>query len=61
MPINIDGTITSPIMDYVPVVRCKDCKHCYEYYGVLLCKRRDACYGVNDDFFCAWGERREDE
>lgn len=75
LPIKFDGHIVSvwkndidnaPTVDAVPVVRCKDCKHsCHKNvygvdctfcnYGVCL-----ACE-VEDDFFCAEGERREDD
>lgn len=37
----------------VEIVTCKDCKYCYE----------NSCdfdgWGVNDDYFCAKGERRK--
>ena len=42
------------------VVRCKDCKNSYENIGGRVC-----AYGVcvdcevADDFFCAYGERRD--
>ena len=39
----------------VEVVTCKDCKHNYE----------NSCdldgYGIDDDFYCANGERKENE
>lgn len=38
---------TAPSID---IVRCKECKHIEEYM----------CRGIDDDFFCADGER-EDE
>lgn len=45
------------------VVRCKDCKHrdpedhkCDS--GAL--ERAGCIFPVQDDYFCAWGERRED-
>ena len=50
--------------DLVEVVRCKDCKHrdpedhkCDS--GAL--ERAGCMFPVGDDYFCAWGERREDE
>jgi hypothetical protein len=59
-----------PTADVVPVVRCKDCKHCrkpkgkerYRYFeGVLLCESYemsdDVC-AVNPDDYCSYGERR---
>ena len=56
---------TAPTIDAVPVVRCKDC-----VYRVIV---RDPlmgtmdCYGCRvmryneDDWFCSFGERRDDE
>ncbi len=53
-----------PLLDAVEVVRCKDCKHrdpedhkCDS--GAL--ERAVCVFPVADDYFCAWGERREDE
>lgn len=53
-------------VDFVEVVRCKDCKHATFY----VCKN-DACYrgiiceyqiGTDDEnFFCSYGERRTDD
>ena len=40
------------IVDAVPVVRCKDCK----YFKTRLCENEDNY----DDWFCADGERKED-
>ena len=61
----INGLKIEPIVDAVPVVRCKDCKHwMYEYDDVGLCVtdvpdiegvQRLACD------FCSYGERRTDE
>ena len=58
----------APTIDAVPVVRCKDCKrrksaakngrvywNGYEYYCEI------AHYGVLDDGFCFYGERKDDE
>lgn len=57
-----------PSADVVPVVRCKNCKRRmsaakngrvywdgYEYYCGI------AHYGVTDDGFCFYGERKDDE
>lgn len=55
-------------IDAVPVVRCRDCKHCRELNredrieeayadGVLWCKNQ--LDGVWPDDFCSYGERRE--
>lgn len=42
-----------PDCPLVEIVTCKDCKYCYE----------NSCdfdgWGVNDDYFCAKGERRK--
>ena len=49
--------------DIVEVVRCKDCKRATGWttinglYGGLTCESLDM--DVNEDFFCAYGERRE--
>ena len=56
-----------PIVVVVPVVRCRKCKHC------SVCRDSDDskdaitgfyCYELNDsfdeNFFCAYGERRTD-
>lgn len=47
--------------DVAPAVRCKDCKHSWEDISGLCCS-----YGVcvdltvPDDFFCSYGERKEE-
>jgi len=54
--------------DYVEVVRCKDCKY-YFADGCDECQlmiAKSIIASINDkrwysDFYCAWGERREDE
>lgn len=46
-----------PVVDAVEVVRCKDCKHRKEYN----CDRLSVDgtkVGVNEDWFCADGERQ---
>ena len=51
----------APIVDAVPVVRCKDCKHFVAPQGVPVC---DCFYGLgfaNADDFCSYGERRTDD
>lgn len=56
-----------PTVDAVPVVRCKECKHCRELNrkdrieeayadGVLWCMNQSD--GVWPDDFCSYGERR---
>ena len=56
--------VSTPTVDAVEVVRCKDCKHATFY----SCKN-DACYrgitceyriGIGDEnFFCSYGERKD--
>lgn len=52
----------APIIDAVPVIKCKDCKHRYitgsttHYY---VCDFMDAEY--NDNGYCHHGERKDDE
>ena len=53
-----------PTVDAVPVVRCKDCVHfnttgCGEGFG--WCEGTVVNTGVTDTFFCAEGERKEEE
>lgn len=56
----------TPTVDAVEVVRCKDCKHCKKYRNRLdpmlnhqLCVRMDKyAFGVDEDDFCSYGERR---
>ena len=46
------------------IVRCKDCKFQKVEYG-WNCKRYKVCINfdlpMDDDDFCSWGERKEDE
>ena len=42
-----------PSIDAVQVIRCKDCKYYKE--NTLVCGR----YGLEDDDYCSWAERRE--
>ena len=44
----------------VPVVRCKNCKHREILFGELCCPYYEDL-PVDDDHFCAYGERREGE
>lgn len=55
--------------DVVEVVRCKDCKHASLTYDgeCKYCQRWKEKYDgesvslyLDGDFYCAWGERRED-
>ena len=59
-----------PVVDAVPVVRCKDCKYCTiaadkkwrQDFGksIYECDHKGLCY-VEPDWFCADGERNEME
>ena len=46
------------------LVRCKDCKYCYAEGFVNVrnvCEKHYDFGNVDDDWFCADGERRDDE
>ena len=54
-----------PPADVTPVVRCKDCKFAHMTYGGE-CKYCDVWESeeslyLDGDFFCAFGERKDDE
>ena len=51
-----------PAADVAPVVRCKDCKHSWEDIGGLCCSH-GVCVDITvpDDFYCAYGIRKEGE
>lgn len=56
-------------VDVVEVVRCKDCVYCKRFNDVwylpkkdeLLCTLHVEAYHTDEDDFCSWGERREDD
>lgn len=59
-----------PTVDAVEVVRCKDCKHASLTYDgeCKYCQRWKEKYDgesvslyLDGDFYCAFGERREDD
>lgn len=61
-------TNSMPTVDAEPVVRCKDCRFSHMTYGGD-CKSCDKWVDDDDfhltlyldgNFYCAWGERRED-
>lgn len=61
-----EAIIDTPTVDAVPVIRCKDCK--FSMSGIdkyneryILCQLHERSYGVIDDGFCAWAERKTDE
>ena len=51
-----------PAVDAEVVVRCKDCKHSWEDIGGLCCSH-GVCVDITvpDDFYCAYGIRKEGE
>lgn len=62
--VNIKAVENSPTIDAVPVVRCGDCKYCYAEGFVNVrnvCEKHYDFGNVDDDWFCADGERRSDE
>lgn len=55
----------TPTVDAVPVIRCKDCK--FSMSGIdkyneryILCQLHERSYGVIDDGFCMWAERKSE-
>ena len=55
----LEKVLALPSIDAVPVVRCKDCKHHEdEENGMVYCKREIGGW-VDEDWFCADGERKE--
>lgn len=47
-----------PAADVAPVVRCKDCKYHYDC-GVHFCNRLRMDCPDDSDFFCSYGERKD--
>lgn len=45
----------APTIDAVPVVRCEDCK----YHNKAPCPMRLSFNWTNDNDFCSYGERKE--
>lgn len=56
-----------PAEDVEPVVRCKDCKCCHRFADDSNSNMKSWCLKfslskrVNDNDFCAWGERKDNE
>ena len=52
---------TSPTIDAVPVVRCRECKYRFKNNGHSKngCPIIDANIWMDDDDFCSHGERKE--
>ena len=43
------------------IVRCRDCKHCFETWSGYECERFSGEYHrAEPDGFCSWAERRAD-
>ena len=49
-----------PAADVVEVVRCKDCKYHYDC-GVHFCNRLRMDCPDDSDFFCSYGERKDND
>ena len=62
-----DMVRNAPIVDAVPVIRCKDCKFSEVFQndssGVMAryCKAFTLKRMVADDDYCSYGERRNDD
>ena len=50
-----------PVVDAVPVVRCKDCQERCPNSGVSVQHCTLSGIQTEDDDYCSWGKRREDE
>lgn len=53
-------------VDFLNVVRCKDCKHCetiVDFIGTkfFCCKNSANNAQVNADDYCSYGQRKDDE
>ena len=59
----IDAIVDStPTVDAVEVVRCKDCKHWKETVnGVPTCQGHGIAFITQAEDYCSYGERKEDE
>lgn len=53
-------SIKSRIVDAVPVVRCRECKHMRRDNVGVFCKVWHGYNGFGEDGFCSYGERRTD-
>lgn len=54
--IEVDDSVpnVATAVDFVEVVRCKDCKH----YDYGICIHEFACNLIRDDDYCSHGERK---
>ena len=57
----ISAVSKAPTVDAVEVVRCKDCKHYLydDFDGAYVCMQLSKY--VKPDFWCAHGERKDDD
>lgn len=56
-PFTVDTT-NFPPQEFVPVVRCKDCRYYITNYAVPHCGR--TLIGMKKSDFCSYGERKEE-
>ena len=73
--VKVSSIENAPTVDAVEVVRCKDCKHCYQlivdengYWKNVenggthnLCIRNESTFDVRCDDFCSYGERKDND
>lgn len=52
--------LNAPSVDAVKVVRCKDCKHRTLKKGQGYWCNRLSMFASNGDFFCRWGEKKNE-
>lgn len=57
---NLQSISDMPAADVAPVVRCKDCKYHYDC-GVHFCNRLRMDCPDDSDFFCSYGERKDND
>lgn len=65
--IEVDDSVpnAATAVDFVEVIRCKDCKHCKidNHWGELYCLKMsddEHTHWVDRCFFCGYGKRREE-
>ena len=47
------------VVDAVPVVRCKDCKHLYDEMDDYCCMSHMGLVKICENSFCSYGERKD--
>ena len=45
--------------DFLPVVRCKDCKHLYDALDDYCCMNHRGLVKICENSFCSYGERKD--